>query len=394
MFDSFRRTMSNKTMNQPSLSVKSGGGKAHYYWLDLIRFFAAFAVMSGHYRGAFLPEYSDIPADERNIFVFLFYTLTHFPAEAVLLFFVLSGFLVGGKVIERCGRGTFDTTSYAIDRSVRILLPLISALLLSVVIDAIRGVEVVPGRVIGNLFSLQGIWCASQVEVLWSLSYEVWFYIVAGCIGFLVMQRRTGKTATLGYVAMGIALLVFTKLDTHYLFIWILGALAYTTMPKSSSRGRLWLFGVLSLIALFMLQLNFQGNYSLSIVRFLPTDNRAALSVIFAIAACLFVQNVILFRPKSFAAVRIDRAGTWLAAFSYTLYLVHVPIMRLMEYLGALRATSFNPASLSLYFGYMLVGMAGSYLIYLLFEKRTPKVKRFIRTRVVPGIRALHLRLT
>ena len=74
------------------------GGRKHYPWLDLIRFIAAFAVMAGHYRGAFLPEYSDIPPEQRNISIFLFYTITHFPAEAVLLFFVLSGFLVGGKV--------------------------------------------------------------------------------------------------------------------------------------------------------------------------------------------------------------------------------------------------------------------------------------------------------
>lgn len=91
--------------------------------------------MAGHYRGAFLPEYSDIPIEQRNTFTFLFYTLTHFPAEAVLLFFVLSGFLVGGKVIERCNGRNFDTASYAIDRFVRIMLPLVSALLLSAVID-------------------------------------------------------------------------------------------------------------------------------------------------------------------------------------------------------------------------------------------------------------------
>lgn len=173
--------------------------------------------MAGHYRGAFLPEYSDIPPEQRNISIFLFYTITHFPAEAVLLFFVLSGFLVGGKVIERCNARNFDTLSYTIDRFVRIMLPLVSALILSVVIDAIRGVEIIPGRVIGNLFSLQGIWCNSQVEVLWSLSYEVWFYILAGCAGFLIMQKRGSRTKTTGYILLGLSLLVFTKLDTHYL---------------------------------------------------------------------------------------------------------------------------------------------------------------------------------
>lgn len=240
-----------------------------------------------------MPEYSDIPPEQRNISIFLFYTITHFPAEAVLLFFVLSGFLVGGKVIERCNARNFDTLSYTIDRFVRIMLPLVSALILSVVIDAIRGVEIIPGRVIGNLFSLQGIWCNSQVEVLWSLSYEVWFYILAGCAGFLIMQKRGSRTKTTGYILLGLSLLVFTKLDTHYLIIWILGAIAFVTVPATRKRYRLWLYGLFAVIALFMLQLNFQGNYSLAMTKYLPTDNRAALSVIFGLVACLFVQNII-----------------------------------------------------------------------------------------------------
>lgn len=363
------------------------GGYKHYPWLDLIRFLAAFAVMAGHYRGAFLPEYSDIPLDQRNTLTFMFYTLTHFPAEAVLLFFVLSGFLVGGKVIERCGNRNFDTASYTIDRFVRIMLPLVSALLLSAVIDGIRGVEVVPGRLLGNLLSLQGIWCINQVEVLWSLSYEVWFYILAGCAGFLIMQKKGSNKATLGYILLGVALLVFTRLDTQYLIIWVLGAIAYSSTPSVPKRWRLWVYGILGLIALGMLQLNFQGNYSLSITKYLPTDNRAALSVIFGIVACLFVQNVVLFQPKRAFAKGIDKAGTWLAAFSYTLYLVHVPLMRLMEYMGATRATTFSSWTLLLYFGYMLAGMFGSYCVYLLFEKHTSAVKKFIRKRLLPSTR-------
>ena len=355
------------------------GGRKHYPWLDLIRFIAAFAVMAGHYRGAFLPEYSDIPPEQRNISIFLFYTITNFPAEAVLLFFVLSGFLVGGKVIERCNARNFDTLSYTIDRFVRIMLPLVSALILSVVIDAIRGVEIIPGRVIGNLFSLQGIWCNSQVEVLWSLSYEVWFYILAGCAGFLIMQKRGSRTKTTGYILLGLSLLVFTKLDTHYLIIWILGAIAFVTVPATRKRYRLWLYGLFAVIALFMLQLNFQGNYSLAMTKYLPTDNRAALSVIFGLVACLFVQNIILYEPKKKFAIGINKAGTWLAAFSYTIYLVHVPLMRLMEYLGATRATVFSAGTIAAYFGYMLAGMFGSYCIYLLFEKHTAAVKKFIR---------------
>lgn len=97
----------------------------HYYWLDLLRFLAAFAVLGCHFRGALFVEYANLTHEYQNPVVFLFYFLTRFGFEAVLVFFVLSGFLVGGKVIQRLVEGSFKARDYAIDRFVRIMLPLI-----------------------------------------------------------------------------------------------------------------------------------------------------------------------------------------------------------------------------------------------------------------------------
>ena len=152
--------------------------KVHYYWLDLVRFTAAFLVLICHFRGAFFVEYTLLPAEQKNPLTFAFYSLTRLGNEAVLIFFVMSGFLVGGKAIERLQQGVFDIKGYAIDRTVRIMLPLISALLLFIPVSIIRGLDIDWWAWLGNLFSLQGICTYSVIEPLWSLSYEVWFYIL------------------------------------------------------------------------------------------------------------------------------------------------------------------------------------------------------------------------
>ena len=69
----------------------------------------------------------------------------------------MSGFLVGGKAIERLQQGVFDIKGYAIDRTVRIMLPLISALLLFIPVAIIQGFCIDWKAWLGNLFSLQGI---------------------------------------------------------------------------------------------------------------------------------------------------------------------------------------------------------------------------------------------
>lgn len=73
----------------------------------------------------------------------------------MLVFFVLSGFFVGGRAIEKCRKGTFCIKSYAVDRFVRIMLPLLSALLLCIPKDLICGNPIIWADWFGCLFSFR-----------------------------------------------------------------------------------------------------------------------------------------------------------------------------------------------------------------------------------------------
>ena len=90
--------------------------KGHFYWLDALRFIAAFMVLLSHSRNTFFPEYGALPSEQHNILTMAFTMFCRMGHEAVIIFFVLSGFLVGGRGFERIKAGTMNVKSYAIDR--------------------------------------------------------------------------------------------------------------------------------------------------------------------------------------------------------------------------------------------------------------------------------------
>ena len=208
--------------------------KQHYYWLDLIRFLAAFEVMLCHYRGFFFVEYGLLPAEQQNIFSQIFYFSTRLGEEAVLIFFVLSGLLVGGKALDKARLGTFNLKSYAIDRFVRIMLPLISVLLLIIPITYSLGGKIDWINWFGNLFSLQGVLVGfvGHCGPLWSLAYEVWFYIIIGAVIAIIKN----KNKTIPSIILFICALVFLKLEFKYLVIWGMGALTFFTLNNKKNK--------------------------------------------------------------------------------------------------------------------------------------------------------------
>jgi peptidoglycan/LPS O-acetylase OafA/YrhL len=120
--------------------------------------------MAGHFRGGFFEEYGLLANEDKTLVVQLLYALTHLGHECVLIFFVMSGFLVGGKALERMRERRFNLVDYSIDRTVRIVLPLISALLLYIPITYYMGKSVNWWHWLGNLFSVNVPNSARQSE--------------------------------------------------------------------------------------------------------------------------------------------------------------------------------------------------------------------------------------
>ena len=66
-----------------------------YVWLDVARAASALLVCAGHLRAVALVDYGELSSP--GILVKTLYLLTGLEHQAVIVFFVLSGFLDGGK---------------------------------------------------------------------------------------------------------------------------------------------------------------------------------------------------------------------------------------------------------------------------------------------------------
>ena len=190
-----------------------GHNKQHYYWLDLLRFISALLVVICHYRGNFFIEYGLLSNEDKNIFTQIFYFIGKLGNEPVIVFFVLSGFLVGGKALQRILNNEIDVKSFFIDRFTRIMLPLLATLLLMIIIAIILGDPIPFKDILGSLFSLQGILTGFGGNTpLWSLAYEVWFYIFIGCL-MIICRGKNRNNILIAFFVLTICISIFTKLE-------------------------------------------------------------------------------------------------------------------------------------------------------------------------------------
>jgi peptidoglycan/LPS O-acetylase OafA/YrhL len=346
---------------------------SHYYWLDLIRFLAALLVVLGHYRVAFFIEYGLLPPTDKNFIVLIFYLVTRLGHESVLVFFVLSGFLVGGKSIIKIREHKFDVKTYALDRSVRILLPLIGSLLFIIPIYILCDIKIDVLQWLGNLLQLQGIFVDPVTGPLWSLSYEAWFYILFGAIGVIFSTDLKGLKLLVCFGILLICALVFTKLNAAYLFIWFSGAVCYLFIPAKPNRIILGLAIFLSLTLLALLQLSYSSR-TLSIIG----HNQGILELCFSFCFSILICSIVGIRPNNKVTIAINRLSIPLAAFSYTLYLTHYPLISLFNHFGFEKSNNVSLHSVSVFLSAITLSIVVGYAVYWVFEKRTQIVKRWI----------------
>lgn len=341
-------------------------------WLDWMRFTAAFAVLGVHARAfTFLP-YAKLPAQQQNIGSIAFFGLTRIGEEAVLLFFVLSGFLVGGKLIERVRTGKFDLLSYATDRATRIWVPLIPAVFLSALVIAPRHLSSTLVSAVGTLVGLQG----SLVQGLasngpfWTLAYEIWFYVLGGAIATLVCIPRFKYPA---FATAVFAFIVLSALQPHYVFCWALGAIAYEWRPTKNKTP----FWILSLILIGM------GAYQIEFgrhgIEYIASSMGSATADVLFSSGCAVLLSLLAtsYSPTRGFAVTMYSVGRPLAAFSYTLYLTHYPILVLIDRVYPER-DAISIYSVMLWFGKLSVCMVMALCIYFLFERNTGAIRALI----------------
>ncbi|MGR5177886.1 acyltransferase family protein [Vibrio mediterranei] len=291
---------------------------------DYLRGLSAIIVFLGHFRSIFMPSFHELSSV--SVFTAMFYFITGFGHEAVIFFFFLSGYFIASVVERDFSLKKFIWRDYLVKRFLRFQVILLPALLLTYILDTIAlsyssGYH--HGDLIGyatpkdtvntsfqnflvNILSLQAIVgeAFGSNSPLWSLSYEFVYYLMYPVLFVFYKDKRYFLIGLTIFIMAIIAPAVITLLPC-----WLLGCAFYYYRTTQSTM----LFPAIFVTVLFfnrLLDFGFLGDITLSFSIFL-----------------MFSWLGYILRNVNVVSNKIKELGAIMASLSFSLYLVHMPIL-------------------------------------------------------------------
>lgn len=322
-------------------------------YLDLIRVVCAVIVVlshlgHGHLVGSYL------------------WPFTFFGNEAVMAFFVLSGFVIAFVTDER----EQTLAIYATARLARLYSVILPAMTLTLILDAIgqsinaesylHSHAASGGSALsGYLFSITMLnksWGIDQHfgsnGAYWSIPYEFWYYFIFG--GFMLMKGWRRIVFTLVGVAIaGPKILILLP-------VWLLGVGAYHLL-KRGLPGQLGLIVAIASMV-FLIMMLWSDYSSLGKAKFmgmLPDSLPWKYVVGICVAAHIYGISQTVERLNRLFQL-IHRPLSWFAGSTLALYLFHLPVIGLVNAIATITGRSgyttatlvIAPFALALTFGY------------------------------------------
>lgn len=329
-------------------------------WLDHFRWVSALMVAASHTRNLLMPDaHPSLLWPEKILYFF-----TLFATEAVVIFFVLSGLLVGGTIVRRTRANTFVLSDYFIDRAARLYIVLLPALLLSLALQwagqSLRCLHPDSfGRILGNLVFLQNFRIAPPLfnnTPLWTLSSDAFFYLLAPLLLIAFSRRSPIACAACGVlIAASLATYVADRSWTGFgLLLWFAGLIPW--FLRLRIRAPVMALPVLAILML---------------TRFHLIGGRIS-EVILALAFALLLAS-------DFSAARTPfaKSAAVFAGFSYSLYAIHMPIAQAIVLHTGFQGLPSGRASTYLAYAATLVSMVAlGWTFGRLFEARTGFLRR------------------
>ena len=379
---------------------------AYSLHLDLIRGLAALVVLYGHLH-LIVSGHGSVGGDGRTLDITTHPAdATALPHAAVVVFFVLSGYLVGGSVLRDLKRDAFSWSSYSVRRLTRLWTVLIPALLLGSVLDLttqhfFSATQLFKSCIFTNqlhglpsllnfsryLFFFQTIerFPAPRFGTngaLWSLSSEFWYYVLFPFLAIALTSVRAPKALRIAFALFVALILWFVGSRIGFSFpVWLLGAVAYVLPPRIPAR----------LQKPVNLALTLQFLLVLYILRSQPMTPLLA-DALLALSFTLLLYGI-LHRTGPAKKSFYSRLAHSISLPSYTLYASHIPIALLSAAFFAARFPAlFRHTGLAMA---VVVAPVLIYVViaYLLFERNTDTFRRFIERRL-PQRKASHARPT
>jgi peptidoglycan/LPS O-acetylase OafA/YrhL len=330
----------------PALPNPSIAATVH---LDAVRGAAALAVVAYHIRYKFFLDYSEVHSSD--LLTHGFYAATSFGHDAVMVFFVLSGYLITGTVLKDVRTDRWSWGRYLLNRLTRLYVVLIPGLLLTVGWDLL-GLHLFPAHpaytgmpqawthdffdvretLTPAIFfanatfrhAISGISALGSNSPLWSLTYEFAYYMVFPA-ALLATVPRIAIVPRVVFAAMAILLAYhFGPRILLYFPIWLLGLAVKVLPPLPRVRDGLMQMRNVGAAVLVV---------GLTAFRHTSMFERLAGKVVleagdflvglaFAFALAVLLADTRPARPGFY--LRMARGS---AHISYTLYVVHMPLL-------------------------------------------------------------------
>lgn len=361
--------------------------KHRFEILDLIRGLAALLVMMGHLRGIFFVPFNELP--EATPIMRVFYFFTGYGHQCVIIFFVLSGFFVGAAYHQSFNPRSIGSglKKYGINRMARLWTVLVPALALTWGLDLLGlylshseayttsdffpYIPLTNDRTAvtfaGNLFFLQTLLVPTfgTNGPLWSLANEFWYYLVFPALYILFVKgiAATNRVMALVIVAGVIIFLYFLNVSfLEGLLIWLMGFGASLVIRRIPNLLKLFGLGFFGLIFVVV-----------RIGQFPYQDIMLGLATV-----------ALIISVKDMGAIWLERTAGFLSRISYTLYLVHLPMIVFIKSIF-FEDVRMGGGILSLIkFGLLATLVTAiSYCVYWLFERNTDIVKERMKRLIV-----------
>jgi len=355
-------------------------GHSRIFGLDLLRAIAILYVVFGH-SAILVPEaYKDI--------------IRKITLDGVAIFFVLSGFLIGGiliKIVEK-EKPTFPVLLNFWSRRWLRTAPIYFVVLTVVLIYTFAfKVERVPTDWYRYFIFIQNfnhklpLFFAES----WSLSIEEWFYLLTPIALFLALRisKATVKTNTLIVLIVGILVTIgyrlylyrtlqlteFEELNLQItrqvlprldsIMFGVLAAYIAYYFPKVWSKSNIAILPILAFITMYYLKFKNPSNISEYSIVWLPIIK----------SLIVFISLPYLANWKELRLPRISKAITFISLISYSMYLTNLTIVIHIFIKHVLHGNYLHKHVLPSYWEYeyilfWTVTVVLSYLLYISIE--------------------------
>ncbi len=310
------------------------------------------------------------------------YNIPRIQNFGVMIFFVLSGFLITQTTILK--HKEYGFKNYIIDRFSRIYTAFLPALALVLITDYFLKEYGVYNlkyddsikTFVGNVFMLQAhpvfrlldIQTFGSARPFWTVSVEWFIYILFGLLFYFSLKKIVGNLVLLFLFGLAFLMAFFYLGGSQQglTYYWFLGFVS--TYLYNDNRIKItnpWVYvGLLLLLTSGIIY----RTYILKIIEMYDIG----LAISFTLIFLLLLNPPDQFKSM-FANAKFHNFSKWLASYSYSLYLIHYTYIEVFK-----QFLSVDNIYLDMTIIFFLVNIV-SFIFYLVFEQRHSIVRKKLK---------------